>query len=77
MEVGDSSMHDRGRPQLPKGKAKERKLESYVTQWLYSEIEKEAEKRGMSRAGVVRELLMERFDKRSETRIPDGLTGVN
>lgn len=44
------------------------KLESYVSHWLFSEIERYADKRGLSRAAVIRELLHERFDKRSESR---------
>ena len=59
---------NRGRPALPTGKAKDMKLESYVSHWLFTEIEKEAERRGMSRAGIVREMLLERFDKRNEPR---------
>lgn len=35
---------NRGRPALPTGKAKDMKLESYVSHWLFTEIEKEAER---------------------------------
>ena len=55
---------NRGRPALPTGKAKDMKLESYVSHWLFTEIEKEAERRGMSRAASVLDGLFNRLGVR-------------
>lgn len=65
-----------GRPPIDADKRKERRIETYVPPWLYREVEIEAARQRCSRSHALRLILENKFDKRSEARIPRDFEGA-